>query len=124
MSPLAPLCSVLLVVTALPRAQTGSPSEPDLRTRIELFSADVADLQRRYDVPMSGERRARLRQRFEQEQRELEALDFDNLPRDARVDWSLLKNHVRHELADLDEESRRDAEIAELVPFAPTITAL
>ena len=120
MRPFAPLLAVLL--TALP--SLSAQAAPDLRARIELFSADLADLQRRYDVPMSGERRARLRARFEQEQRELAALDFDKLPRDARVDWSLLDNHVRRELAGLEEEVRRDAEIAELVPFAATITEL
>jgi len=101
-----------------------SQASTDLRERIELFSADLADLQRRYDVPMSGERRARLRARFEQEGRELAALDFEKLPRDARIDWLLLDNHVRRELQRLDEEVRRDGEIAELVPFAATITGL
>ncbi|HEX5052162.1 MAG TPA: DUF885 family protein [Planctomycetota bacterium] len=109
----------LLALTPLPAQQA-----PDLRERIELFSADVGDLERRYDVPMSGERRRRLRERFEREQHELAEIDFDTLPRDARVDWLLLDNHVRRELHALDEEARRDEEVRDLVPFAATIVGL
>ncbi|MBL8722394.1 MAG: DUF885 family protein [Planctomycetes bacterium] len=96
----------------------------DLRDRIEAFAADLADLGRRYDVPMSPERRARLRERYTDEQQALAALDFAALPRDARVDWLLLDNHVRREIERLAEEVRRDAELTLLESFAPALVAL
>ena len=97
---------------------------PDLRQHIEWFSADVADLSRRYDVPMSGEHRRRLGERFEQEQRELAAMDFEALPHDARIDWLLLDNHIRRELHRLEQQAQRDAEVQQLLPFAAVITNL
>jgi uncharacterized protein (DUF885 family) len=113
------LFPILLFVSNAP-AQAPS----DLRDRIEAFAADLADLGRRYDVPMSPERRARLRERNTDEQRALAALDFAGLSRDARVDWLLLDNHVRREIERLDEEARRDAELTLLESFAPALVAL
>ncbi len=96
-------------------------AQEGLRARIELFSADLADLNRRYDVPLSAERVEQLRQRLQQEQQQLDELDFETLAHDARVDWLLLGQHVRAELQRLDEEQRRDAQIADLLPFAAAI---
>ena len=125
MRPFALPCFLLLVWPASQLAAQTAPAQvPDLRERIELFSADLADLQRRYDVPMSGELHTRLRERLQQEQHDLQAIDFATLPRDARTDFLLLENHVRRELQHLEEDAARDAEIAPLVPFAPLIVAL
>lgn len=103
---------------------TQSPPTPDLRLRIEHFSADMADLRRRHDVPMSGERRDRLQARLRQEAEELGSIDFAALPREPRIDWLLLDNHVRRELTRLDDEERRDSELTMLASFAPAIVAL
>lgn len=108
-----------------PRNQAGPPNQPsELRQRIETFSADLADLNRRYDTPMSAERRDRLRRRFQEELRELEVLDFDVLGRDGRVDWLLLENHLKRELHALAEAQRRDQELHSLLPFAQEIVKL
>jgi uncharacterized protein (DUF885 family) len=118
MRPFALLSSVLLA-TRLLFAQGA-----DMRERIENFSADMRDLGRRYDVPMSAERRARLTARLDDEAKQLAALDFEALSHDARVDWLLLDNHVRRELEQLAEEGRDDEEVKQLVPFAATIAGL
>ena len=61
--------AVLLSLAALATAgSTTAQTPPDPRTRIEALTADLRDLARRYDAPMSNERRTRLRQRLEQEQ--------------------------------------------------------
>jgi len=109
----------LLVATALLPAQSG-----DLRARIELLQADLRDLGRRYDVPMSPERRARMFARWQQERREIDALDFATLGHDARIEWLLLDNHVRRSLHELQREAGREAELAPLLPFAPAIVQL
>jgi uncharacterized protein (DUF885 family) len=86
----------------------GQGASPTPRTRIEALGADLADLERRYDVPMSAERRMRLRQRLEQEQAALRETPFEPLDSDQRVDLLLLENYVARELFRLDEEQRHD----------------
>ena len=63
MPPYAALLTSALALASLAAQQS------ELRQRIETFSADLADLNRRYDTPMSAERRDRLRRRFQDELR-------------------------------------------------------
>lgn len=116
----------LLSAIALPLLCFSSVGQApaDLRDRITGLTADLQDLGRRYDAPMSAERVTRLRTRLQQEAANLAALPFDDLPHDARIEWLLLDNHVRRELQRLDQEAAADAEVANFVPFASTITAL
>lgn len=118
MPPYAALLTSALAVASLAAQQS------ELRQRIETFSADLADLNRRYDTPMSAERRDRLRRRFQDELRALDALEFEPLGREGRVDWILFENHLRRELHDLHEQQRRDGEVASLLPFADAVVAL
>lgn len=118
MPPYAALLTSALAVASLAAQQS------ELRQRIETFSADLADLNRRYDTPMSTARRDRLRRRFQDELRALDALDFEALGRGGRVDWILFENHLRRELHDLHEQQRRDGEVATLLPFADAVVAL
>ena len=115
------LASALLASTLLAQAP---PAPTDLRTRIETFSADLQDLERRYDQPMSNARRTRVRERLQQEAQELAALDPTPLPRDGQIDRLLLQNHVQRALHQLDQEAAQDAELTDLLPFAATVTAL
>ena len=115
---------VLALLANAPAQSPAAPLQPDLRVRIEGLTADLRDLERRYDAPMSAERRLRLRTRLQREQTELWRLDFATLATEARVDWHLLDSHVARRLAQLEQEEQRDQEVAELLPFAPTITAL
>ncbi|MFN3241026.1 MAG: DUF885 family protein [Planctomycetota bacterium] len=112
-----------LLTSALATASAFA-QQSELRERIETFSADLADLNRRYDTPMSDERRDRLRRRYNEELRALDGLDFEALARDGRIDWILFENHLRRELHELQEQQRRDAELGTLLPFADQITAL
>ncbi|MEZ5977425.1 MAG: DUF885 family protein [Planctomycetota bacterium] len=114
--------ALLLAFAVLPRPQSVEPA--DMRSVIELHRADHELLERRYAAPMSAERTERLRRFDEERLAEAEALDYDALDVDGRVDWHLLRNAIRSDLADLELEARRDGELAELLPFAPTITAL
>ncbi|MFY9344958.1 MAG: DUF885 family protein [Planctomycetota bacterium] len=107
-------------LSVLASAQAG----PDLRDRITWLAADLHDLGRRYDAPMSEERRTRLRARLQDEAAAVAALDFAALPHDARIDWLLLDNHLRRELAQLDDEATADAQVAPVLPFAATIAGL
>lgn len=114
----------LLVSSAIAPALLPAQQLADLRDRIERYQADSGDLARRYDVPMSPAGRERQRARLAQERDELAALPQDRLGHDARVDWLLFDHYVRRELQQLDDEQARDAEIADLLPFGPTIVRL
>jgi len=116
--------SALLLSLVLFAAAPSLAQESELRGRIETFSADLADLNRRYDTPMSAERRDRLRRRFQDELRALDALEFERLDREGRIDWILFENHLRRELHDLHEQQRRDGEVTSLLPFADAVVAL
>lgn len=114
----------LLAVPFLAAAALVAQAPTDLRVRIETLSADLATIGRRWDVPMSAERRERQRERLLQEQHDLAGIDFGALSRDGQVDWNLLETHVRRELQHLAEAQRRDDELLPLLPFAPGIVAL
>src|SRR5262249_4804409 len=54
----------------------------------------------------------------------LKKLNFDAMGLDGRVDYILLKNHIEHEVRQLDIQATQLAEIAPLVPFQKTIAEL
>jgi uncharacterized protein (DUF885 family) len=110
--------AVLLLATPL------CAQAADLRPRIEHFTADLRDLARRHDTPLSAERHARVRARLQQEREQLAALDFEALGRDARIDWLLLDNHVARELQRLEAEAARDAAFLAEHPYAAAIVTL
>ncbi len=105
-------------------AAPAQSSTTEVRPLIETLRADLRDLQRRYDVPMSGERRSRLRVRYAEAGAELAGLDFPRLSHDDRIDWLLLDNHVRRSLQELEREAEREAELAPLLQFAGAIPHL
>ncbi len=55
---------------------------------------------------------------------QLGSVDFDRLSQDGKVDYLLLKNHLAHELRQVDIRARERAEWEPLVPFAPIILEL
>ena len=91
---------------------------------LERWSTDRAALGRRYAVEYSPERRERFRSFYRGWQAELQRLPFEKLSRPGQVDFLLLDNKVRYELALLDREQKLAAEMAPLLPFAPTLFAL
>jgi len=99
------------------------PASP-LRIVVERYREDRAALLRRHDAPFSSARRGRLRDFYGSWRARLAALDFPALDREGRVDYILLDNRLRFELAMLDEEEARAAEVAPLLPFAEAITTL
>jgi Bacterial protein of unknown function (DUF885) len=115
------LLAFLPTLAAVAQAPAG---RPDLRTEIERYNADQGLLQRRYDTPMSAKARERMRSLHRAELTALDAMDFESLGRDARVDWNLLHGYCQHELQLLDRGEKEDAAIAELLPFAPPLVAL
>ena len=98
------------------------PSE--MRGVIERYSADRGSLGRFYSVEASSARQVRMKQFYSDWLATLAKLDFDSMSQDGRIDYLLFKNHLDHELRQLDLQTKALAEVATLVPFAQTITDL
>ncbi|MBC7855665.1 MAG: DUF885 family protein, partial [Pirellulaceae bacterium] len=98
------------------------PSE--LRGLIELYQTDLGSVARTYPVRMSLQRHDRLKEFNTQWLSLLERTPFDGLSPDGKIDYLLLKNHLEHELRDLDINATRREEVGPVVPFAAAIVEL
>src|SRR5262249_51733732 len=99
-------------------------SDSDMRDVIERYVADRGSLNRFFAIPMSPSRHARFRQFYAEWLDRLQRVNFDALGQDGRVDYLLFKNHLDHELRQLDIQGRAFAEAQPLIPFAPSIIEL
>jgi len=98
--------------------------QSEMRGVIERYSADRGSLARFYSVEASSARQVRMKQFYSDWLATLAKLDFDSMSQDGRIDYLLFKNHLDHELRQLDLQTKALAEVATLVPFAQTITDL
>jgi len=99
-------------------------SRSEIRPFIERFTADLGSLNRFYTIPISPTRRERLRKFYTEWLQRLEAVNFESLSVDGRVDYLLFKNHLEYLLRQLDLQARQIAEMEPLMPFARTIVGL
>ncbi len=96
----------------------------ELRDSVALYSTDRAALGRRWTVEYSPARRARFRTFYTDWRARLAKVDFNKLSQEGRIDYVLLDNKLRYELASLGREEKLAGEMAPLVPFAKVITDL
>jgi len=134
-----PVCLALTLAAA---AGTGNAQAPDqatyvpaldeLRARatspmaevVGRYSTDRRAMMRRHDVDGAAQRRAALGSFYADWLVQLDAMAFEGLDQEGRVDWLLLRNRVRREQGRLDQEERRWGEASEVVPFAGAILDL
>ena len=98
------------------------PSE--MRALIERYTADRGSLFRFYSAEASVARQTRMKQFYGDWLSSLAKLDFDKMSQDGRIDYLLFKNHLEHELRQLDLQVKALAEVSPMLPFAQTITDL
>jgi hypothetical protein len=110
----------LVAFLALPAPQDVNP----LREFIDRYEEDRRALERAYPVPMSTTRAARLKKFNAEKDKELDGFDFAALPPEGRIDWVLLRSHLRHETREIEQLGTRDEEIQSLVPFRDAIVGL
>jgi len=108
----------------LPELNDTDSQQSEMRAAIERYVADRGSLARFYTVEASSTRQSRLKQFYSDWLATIGRLNFDSMSQDGRVDYLLFKNHLDHELRQLEIQSKALAEIASLVPFAQTITNL
>ncbi len=91
---------------------------------IERYQADRSSLMRSFPVADSTSRSGRLRQHYSEWRGRLEKSDFGRMGQDGRIDYLLLRNHLDHELRELDIDSKSREETSPYIPFASTIIEL
>jgi len=96
----------------------------EMRPIIEYYIADRGSLQRSFFVNNSPARRERFRKFFQDALDRIQKLNFDAMSEGGQVDYILFRNHLEHELRQLDIEQKQQAEIAPLIPFGKTIVDL
>ena len=92
-------------------------TESSLRLAITRYTQDIAAVERRYPVPYSPARIARLRQLHEGWRKQLAALDFAALDREGQLDYIALRNRIAYALDRLRLDEARAAQMRPLVPF-------
>ena len=90
---------------------------------LDEFAADERGTEQYWSLP-SDARRAHEEAVSADWRARLDALDFAALPRDGQVDWFVVDNHLHAQARRRSAEAARQAEIAELLPFADDIVAL
>ena len=121
------LLSLVLTVVVLRCAGHSAPVDRSVsptRSLIENFRSDRAALERLYIVELSTNRTARLHRLFDDNLTALEQMDFQSLDQPGRIDWLLFRNQLQFEQRELTYSAKKATEIADLIPFAPTIIEL
>lgn len=98
--------------------------ESSLRVAVVRYTEDIEAVGRRYPVPYSPARIARLRKLHEGWQQQLAALDFGSLDREAQIDYLALRNRITYYLDRLKLEEQRAAQLKPLLPFFDDIRLL
>ena len=109
------------------RASDGSPLDTgtsELRPMIERCFVDLQDLERIYPMAGSSARHARFEKFYSEQLHLLEAVNFDALSQAGKIDYLLLRGQLIHEQKTLAADSRKEEDIAPLMPFQPAIIAL
>jgi dipeptidyl aminopeptidase/acylaminoacyl peptidase/uncharacterized protein (DUF885 family) len=96
----------------------------ELRGAIERYEADRGSLLRSAPAPGSPHRDERIRDFTAQWLDQLGSVDFDRLGPDGKIDYLLLKNHLVHELRQVEIRDRERGEWEPIVPFARPILEL
>jgi uncharacterized protein (DUF885 family) len=128
-NPLHPfVLGLVMVAFCAPVAATAQRLVPpsaavqsELRDSIALYSADRSALLRRWSVPYSPARSARLKEFYSIWRARMARMDFEGLSQEGRIDYVLLDSRLRQELEQLQRDDRLAGEMRSYVPFAPVI---
>jgi uncharacterized protein (DUF885 family) len=98
--------------------------QESLPDRVRRIKADLEDLNRFYNISISDKRYKRLHSFFLDETASLEAIDFENLTQQDKVDYLLLRNFLRRQSRQLDQDHTRIEGYAPLIPFASLVISI
>lgn len=99
-------------------------STSELAELLNRYNADQGSISRRYDAPDSPLQRKRMRDFYSGWRTRLKEIDFEKLKQEGRVDYVLLDNLLKYQVALLDRADKQRAEQASLMPFADELLKL
>jgi Bacterial protein of unknown function (DUF885) len=105
-------------------ATLAQPRSSELREMVERFSQDKAGIEIMHPVPNSALQLRRLREFYQAWIAKLEAVPYDKLGVEGRIDWHLLRNELTHLDGLAARQQKRNAEMAPLLPFAEALAGL
>ena len=117
------LCALPTPSTAQRLVPPSASAQSELRDSVALYTADRGALMRRWTVPYSAERSARMRTFHTDWRNRLARTDFEGLSQEGKIDYILLDSQLRQQLDQLQRDDRLAAEMRPYVPFAGAITA-
>ena len=106
-----------------PAPEYEPPERSDLVEVVERFSSDRSVLGRFYSVA-SPRQRDRMRDFYREWEARLDAMDYDGLNGEGRIDWVLLRNRIRYELDRIEVDARLESELEPILPFQSTLAEL
>lgn len=104
--------------------QLARPQSSELRELVERYTQDRAGLEVMHPVPGSPLQLRRLGEFLHAWDAKLDALDYEKLGVDGRIDWHLMKGELKFQLALLERQRKRMAELVPLLPFFEQLAAL
>lgn len=113
-----------LQATSATAQDSSLTSTSELRDLVTAFSLDRQALRRRYPVQTSPERNERFKRFYDEWHQRVEAVDFDRLGVEGRIDHLLLRSRVDYEKRLLAREQQWLSQTRTLLPFGEQILAL
>jgi hypothetical protein len=98
--------------------------QSELRGVVERYVADREGVRVMHPVPGSPLQLRRLREFHAAWLEKLEAMDYERLGVEGRIDWHLLKSEVKFQLGLLERQQKRMAEMVPLLPFFEQLAGL
>ncbi len=88
------------------------------------YEADKGSLLRFYFIDSSPERRIRFKQFYNDYLKRLNAIDFNSISQQGKIDYILFDRKLKNEIAKLDLEEKEYNQIASYIPFSTGIYSL
>lgn len=117
-------CACLSCIALGSGGGTRASSGSDLRELVDQTQADLGALGRFYSIEGSPTRIGRLSSWAEEGLERLQAVDFEALDAEGRIDWLLLRTQLEEQRTDLERQRGRAEEDAPLLPYGAAIVTL
>lgn len=100
------------------------PQSSELRELVERFMADRKGLEAMHPVSNSSLQLRRLAEFFRTWAAKLDALTYDQLGVEGRIDWHLMRLEMKYQLGLVERQQKRNAEMVPLLPFFESLAGL
>ena len=105
-------------------AALAKPQSSELRDLVERFTADRKGLETMHPVPNSPLQLRRLAEFLRTWAVKLDAMPYDQLGVEGRIDWHLMRLEMKYQLRLVERQQKRNAEMVPLLPFFEQLAGL